>query len=241
MKPEEAIFQEFVDAIQTADSEAEFGRVAKRAAEALGFRWFAYLSFRDIGPKLISTYPRAWTDRYFTNGYEKIDPVVIRARSERALFQWDGQVTEVAGALAQRRFFDEAITFGIKTGVTVPVRSGFGSFSAFTLASEEAIPSFHEHISRAYDLLPLMALYYHTHVAAKLMDPARDIVESALTQRERQCLAWAARGKTKAETATIIGVTARTVVFHIENARRKLGAASVSHAVSLALRRGWLT
>lgn len=241
MNPVEAVFQEFVDAIQTADNEAAFSRVAQRSVEALGFRWFAYLSFHDVGPRLISTYPRAWTDRYFANGYEKIDPVVTRARSERALFQWHGQVTETTGTPAQRRFFDEAMTFGIKTGVTVPIWGGFGSFAAFTVASEEDGPSFHKHISKASDLLQLTGLYYHTHVTAKLVAPAQKIIESPLTQRERQCLAWVARGKTKAETAAIMGVTTRTVVFHIENARRKLGAASMSHALALALRCGWLS
>lgn len=237
----EAAFQEFVDAIQTADNEAAFGRIAKRTAETLGFRWFAYLSLRESGLKLISSYPKAWTDRYFSNGYENIDPVIVRTRKEFDLFQWDGQVTREAGSLAQRRFFDEAMTFGIKTGVTVPIRSGYGSFAAFTIASQEDSHSFHKHTVDSCDLIRLIALYYHTHVTAKLGEPAQLKVDSLLTQRERQCLAWAARGKTKAETAAIMGITARTVVFHVENARHKLGASSVSHALALALRRGWLS
>jgi DNA-binding response OmpR family regulator len=47
-----------------------------------------------------------------------------------------------------------------------------------------------------------------------------------LNDREVETLTWAARGKTSAEIAEIVGVTKRTVDFHIDNARCKLGAAT---------------
>lgn len=45
-----------------------------------------------------------------------------------------------------------------------------------------------------------------------------------LNEREVETLTWAARGKTSAEIAQILGLTKRTVDFHIDNARIKLGA-----------------
>src|SRR5271166_3546882 len=47
-----------------------------------------------------------------------------------------------------------------------------------------------------------------------------------LTGREAETLTWAARGKTSSEIAQILGLTKRTVDFHIDNARVKLGAAT---------------
>jgi DNA-binding response OmpR family regulator len=47
-----------------------------------------------------------------------------------------------------------------------------------------------------------------------------------LNDREREALTWAARGKTSVEIAHILGLTKRTVDFHIDNARIKLGAAT---------------
>jgi DNA-binding response OmpR family regulator len=44
----------------------------------------------------------------------------------------------------------------------------------------------------------------------------------ALTDREIECLTWAARGKSSAEIAQIIGSIKRNVDFHIETACRKL-------------------
>src|ERR1700757_69989 len=47
-----------------------------------------------------------------------------------------------------------------------------------------------------------------------------------LNEREVETLTWAARGKTSAEIAKILGLTKRTVDFHIDNARIKLGASN---------------
>jgi DNA-binding response OmpR family regulator len=52
-----------------------------------------------------------------------------------------------------------------------------------------------------------------------------------LNDREIEALTWVARGKTSAEAAQILGLTKRTVDFHIENARTKLGAATRTEAV----------
>jgi DNA-binding NarL/FixJ family response regulator len=46
--------------------------------------------------------------------------------------------------------------------------------------------------------------------------------EIDLSDREVECLTWAARGKTSAEIAQIIGTSKRNVDFHIETACRKL-------------------
>jgi DNA-binding NarL/FixJ family response regulator len=47
-----------------------------------------------------------------------------------------------------------------------------------------------------------------------------------LSEREIETLTWAARGKTSAEIALILGLSKRTVDFHIDSARAKLGVAT---------------
>lgn len=51
-----------------------------------------------------------------------------------------------------------------------------------------------------------------------------------LNDREIEVLTWVARGKTSAEIADLIGLTKRTVDFHLDNARIKLGAATRTEA-----------
>jgi DNA-binding NarL/FixJ family response regulator len=53
----------------------------------------------------------------------------------------------------------------------------------------------------------------------------------ALNDRELECLLWSGRGKTSPEIATIVGLSKRTVNFHIENACRKLNVSTRTEAV----------
>ena len=61
-----------------------------------------------------------------------------------------------------------------------------------------------------------------------------------LTRRERECLGWCAEGKSYWETAVILGISERTVSFHMEAVRGKLNAGSNAHAVAIAVRAGLL-
>jgi DNA-binding response OmpR family regulator len=77
-----------------------------------------------------------------------------------------------------------------------------------------------------------------TIVAARLSRVARTEVlkrQVALSEREAEALTWSARGKTSEEIASILGVAKRTVDFHIDNARTKLGVATRIQAVVKAI------
>jgi DNA-binding response OmpR family regulator len=70
-------------------------------------------------------------------------------------------------------------------------------------------------------------------IGARLTRVARTEVWPKLVQlaeREVETLTWAARGKTSAEIAQILGLSKRTVDFHIDNARNKLGVATRTQA-----------
>jgi len=59
----------------------------------------------------------------------------------------------------------------------------------------------------------------------------------SLNEREVETLTWAARGKTSAEIAVILGLSKRTIDFHLDNARNKLGVATrIEAAVKAAIR-----
>lgn len=236
----QASFQEFVDGLQTARSKTSFANVASRVIQHLGFEWFAYLRLGQHAPLLVSSYPRTWTDRYFALSYQNLDPVVLRAAREQDVFGW-GEGGKPAGTAEQRRFFEEATTFGIRSGITVPIQGGFGDIAAFTLASAEPMAIIERLGAERKATIRLVGLYFHAHLTARLDNPVAMIDKVALTQRELQCLAWTARGKTVADVAVLVGIKPRTVVFHLENARRKLHASSIAQCVASALRGGLLS
>jgi len=61
---------------------------------------------------------------------------------------------------------------------------------------------------------------------------------SVVSERELECLSWAAKGKTASETALILMVSEHTVVRHMANAIRKMAAVNRTHAVAKAVQRG---
>jgi DNA-binding NarL/FixJ family response regulator len=72
-----------------------------------------------------------------------------------------------------------------------------------------------------------------TIILARLNGVARAAIWPStidLNDREIEVLTWVARGKTSAEIAQILGLTKRTVDFHTDNARAKLGAATRTEA-----------
>ena len=71
-------------------------------------------------------------------------------------------------------------------------------------------------------------------VGARLSRVARSAVwprQVRLGEREVETLTWAARGKTFEEIGTILSLSKRTVEYHLENARRKLGVATRTQAL----------
>ncbi len=238
MRQLENVFQEFVDAMHTASDPLAFRALGERATHRLGFRSFAYLGVADESHTLISTYPKEWTTHYLNERYQEIDPVFIRARRDRDLFHWDGAQALKGRRSPCKRFFGEASEFGIDKGVTIPIRAGFDRFALFTFAADKRGPDVFEKVAEAQEILQLMALYFHSHVEAAVKPSSLSRRSSPLSQREAECLAWTSRGRAMDQVGQILDVKTRTIAFHLDNARNKLHAENVAHAVALALRRG---
>jgi DNA-binding CsgD family transcriptional regulator len=83
----------------------------------------------------------------------------------------------------------------------------------------------------------IIADFFHQRILGDSM--GADFSQSlALTDRELECLKWSAEGKTYEDTGTLLGISARTVRFFLENARHKLGSLNTTHAVASAMLRG---
>lgn len=64
--------------------------------------------------------------------------------------------------------------------------------------------------------------------------------DGGLTDREAEVLAYLADGWSNDEIADRLGLTARTVRFHLDHVYRKLGVGRRTEAVREAVRRGFL-
>ena len=59
-----------------------------------------------------------------------------------------------------------------------------------------------------------------------------------VTPRESEILAWVAAGKSDWAIGRILNISGKTVNFHVENVKRKLGAGTRIQAVVAAMRIG---
>jgi len=90
------------------------------------------------------------------------------------------------------------------------------------------------------------AAYAQPPAAARERAGARPAVKKAgagkppgeLSDREKACLSWAAIGKSSWEIGRILCISENTVIFHIKNAMRKLGANSRTLAAFKAVELG---
>jgi DNA-binding CsgD family transcriptional regulator len=82
-----------------------------------------------------------------------------------------------------------------------------------------------------------MLLAYNFHSFALSAEHIEQVDEyrDKLSFREAESLRWTAMGKSAWDTGQIMGVSERTVKFHLENARSKLQAMNTTHAVSKAV------
>ena len=85
----------------------------------------------------------------------------------------------------------------------------------------------------------LFATYLHEAISRILPD-IRQAMNTVLTEREKECLLWTAEGKTSWEISQILGISERTVVFHLNNATRKLDVVNRQHAVAKAISHGYI-
>jgi len=73
-----------------------------------------------------------------------------------------------------------------------------------------------------------------------MTDPNSPEKTIRLTRRQRQCLRLLAEGKTARACALELGISVRMVRMHLQIARMRLGAASSTHAVAIALKNSLL-
>jgi DNA-binding CsgD family transcriptional regulator len=59
-----------------------------------------------------------------------------------------------------------------------------------------------------------------------------------VTARESEILVWVAAGKSDWAIGQILQISGKTVNFHVENAKRKLGVGTRVQAVLMAMRSG---
>jgi DNA-binding CsgD family transcriptional regulator len=181
------------------------------------------------------SYPEEWLRIYWQKGYFDVDPIFQTALRKPGTQHWASTYRD-ATSERQREFIAEAKRFGLGDGFTTGTADpacGAATFCSF--AAEEEVDT-----ARCFQLVEYFG--YHVHLALLRTAPknlqALDHCVRELTLRELTILNWMKNGKTNWEIAQILGVTERTIRFHVESIFSKLDVRSRSQAVATAIEHG---
>jgi LuxR family quorum-sensing transcriptional regulator LasR len=186
---------------------------------------------------LRSNYPGQWRDYYDRNDLRAADPTVEYCFRSNAPFVWMPQSFKTP---AQQALYEEASAFGLRAGVTLPIRGVDGEIGMLTCVRDgNPGAAFMKDLSRNLGGLSLLrdvafdSLHQYVHAA-----PAPAVDVPVLTAREKDCLQWMCAGKTAWEIGRILNISEAGVNFHIANLRNKFGVSRRNDVVIKAIRLG---
>lgn len=212
----------FVREVRALQSEEELAGALSEIVDELGFRYFALTHHVDVrrssAAVRIHNYPEGWAEWFDSQSLGGSDPVHRASNVTSVGFAWSQLPELVALTDNDLRILELARREGIGDGFTVPAHvpgEAHGSCS-FACAADERLA--HEHLP----LLQLVGAF--AFEAARRMRRLRfSPAPVRLTDRQRECVMLAARGKSDWEIARVLGVSEATVGEHLRHAFARYG------------------
>ncbi len=200
----------------------------------LGFEYCSYVLRMPIPvsePSVVwaSTYPVHWLEHYFSNKYLEVDPIIHKVVQDMAPLTWaDARDT------SEPAFWEDAQAHGIRHGWAMATYGRHMTTGMLSLARSSRPVT---ELELADTEMKLVWLAHVVHGLIGSVELQRVMPETIreLSNREREVLRWSAAGKTADEIATILGITERTVTFHIASSLSKLNVVNKTQAVAKAL------
>lgn len=237
----EALDAEFQKLTQTLEYDALFYAplLPRREREAAAFQMDdQFITAQGMPSRhIFTTFPPAWIARYQSAGYAEVDPVLVAANLSPLPILW-------RTFLAHKRphpIFADARAHGLGSGVSIPIYGAAGERAIFTAATAQTPEESAELEARMVGEIYLTALYFHQAIQQLDMQWVASRSAGKLSPREIESLLWAARGKTAWEIGLILKISEHTVTFHINNAKRKLGAVNRHQAIAAAISTGLIS
>lgn len=123
--------------------------------------------------------------------------------------------------------------------LSLPLRTLVGESALLFVAAAVNVEEWREQKANMLRDFAVLGNYFHQHILRIYgHDAGKEILISA---RELDCLKWMAAGKTAWEASVILGISERTVRFHLNAAREKLNCLTTTQAVAKAVSQQLIT
>lgn len=208
-------------------------------AKHLGFDYCAYdmqLPWPITRPQkiMLNNYPSSWQQRYAQQDYVKVDPTITHGKRSTLPLVWSHK-----GFIANISFWEDARTHGLHAGWAQSCYNARGVGGLLNLSrSDDSISSKELH-ETAWKLSWLVDVV-HEGLSKLLIEKQLPETLTQLSTREIDVLRWTADGKTSGEISKIMGISNRTVNFHISNTLKKFNTTNKTAAAVKAVMFGIL-
>jgi len=230
---------ELIHDCQSCNSKKDFIALYPKLQELLSFDYAnAILGYYDDKAVIISDFginvsmPKGWVTEYMSRNYLQQDAIVRENFNTYKVQYW----SDTKKKLNYSRDIDSLCKdFGMREGYTHGSRllatGKHGSkfcFSGSSMKNEK----------RAAAILDLVTPHLHLALFHLFNNKRPDKKNVVLTIREKEVLNWLKQGKTSWDISVILGISGRTVNFHVYNIMEKLGATNRPQAIAVATRMG---
>jgi DNA-binding CsgD family transcriptional regulator len=227
--------------IMEAKSADDFRGQIIRFANELGFQYVSAMTVVDHSLTQsdfinVDNMPDGWRAAGATLANTHVrDPVMQHCKRGAVPIVWDQATYLRQGAID---LWEEQAGYGYRTGIALALHMPEGRHFMLGVDRDQPLPKPPQDLTRIVADLQLFAVHAQD-TALRLFVPAERLVDTpSLTPRELEALRWTMEGKTAWVVGSILGISERTAVLHIQNAMRKLGSVNKHQAVLKALRLG---
>lgn len=206
------------------------------------FRFALILPMSMQRPKVVlfNQCPDSWVQAYTANNMLACDPIIQLARRQTLPIYWN-RLDEKARFLQEDSMdvMGLAAEFGLRNGISFPLHGAAGESGILSFITAERASS--DLLLESSPILSWMSSYiFEAAIRIVRASMREDDPQEALTDRETECLFWASEGKTSSEIACILGITERTVNYHLNQVTRKTGSINRYQAIAKGVGSGIL-
>lgn len=227
-------------AVLQARDRDEFRAEVVRFTQQLGFETVSAVTMIDRGlgqSEIISVdnTPADYVEPYADPASGKRDPVLQHCKRQTVPIIWN-QDTYIEHGVGD--LWEQQAQFGYHTGIAMALHMPEGKHFLIGVDRDRPLPSDPNELQRLVADLQLFAVHAQEAAIRLLVPTVHQPERPALTPRELEALRWTMEGKTAWEVGAVLGISERTVVFHVNNAMHKLRCFNKQQAVLKALRLG---
>jgi DNA-binding CsgD family transcriptional regulator len=237
-----ATAQQFALAVEAAESIDELHNLLEAIAGEMGCRYFALSHHVDVPrapqPAIrVHNYPGEWEEFFDAQRLGPSDPVHRASHRTNAGFPWSALPKLIMLTRRDEDILARARRMGLADGFTVPAHIPGESAGSCSFATTGGRRWRSERL-----LLAQFAGAIAFEGARRLSGVRRnDADRPRLSDRQRDCIYWAARGKSDWETSRILGIGHDTAIQHMKEARNRYGVTNRTQLAIHALYDGALT